>query len=263
MNVINLTPWDLGIASLLVVALAICNFIFHFHQSKELIIAAIRTTIQLIIIGFILRVVFQHAHLIWVVLIAIVMLLAASREITVRQKRRFKGWWGFNTATISMFTSTFLVTIFVLFVIINAKPWYLPQYSIPLLGIMLGNTMTGISLCLNHLTDATYQARHIIEQRLLLGETRQQVLHDIKRDSMHTGMIPMINGMVAAGIISLPGTMTGQILAGSPPLEAAKYQILIMFLLAASTGFGILFTLWLSSKRLFDERDRLRLDRLR
>ena len=262
MNIINLTPWDLAIASLLVIALAACNYIFHYQQSKELIIAAIRTTIQLLLIGFILRIVFQHVHLLWLILIAIVMLLAASREITVRQKRRFKGWWGFSTASISMFTSTFLVTLLVLFVIIGAKPWYMPQYSIPLLGIMLGNTMTGIALSLNHLTDATYQARHIIEQRLLLGETHTQVLHEIKRDSMHTGMIPMINGMVAAGLISLPGTMTGQILAGSPPLQAAKYQILIMFLLASTTGFGILFTLWLSSKRLFDERDRLRLDRL-
>ena len=73
----------------------------------------------------------------------------------------------------------------------------------------------------------------------------------------------MINAMAAAGIVSLPGMMTGQILAGNPPMEAVKYQILVMFLITAGTGFGTLSAVWLGSKRLFDERQRLRLDRLR
>jgi putative ABC transport system permease protein len=79
---------------------------------------------------------------------------------------------------------------------------------------------------------------------------------------MRVGMIPIINAMAAAGIVSLPGMMTGQILAGSPPLEAVKYQILIMFMIAAGTGFGTVIAVWIGSRRLFDERERLRLDRL-
>jgi ABC-type iron transport system FetAB permease component len=66
----------------------------------------------------------------------------------------------------------------------------------------------------------------------------------------------------AAGIVSLPGMMTGQILAGSPPIEAAKYQLLIMFLISAGTGLGSVVAVWIGSRRLFDERQRLRLDRL-
>jgi putative ABC transport system permease protein len=69
--------------------------------------------------------------------------------------------------------------------------------------------------------------------------------------------------MATAGIVSLPGMMTGQILAGNPPVEAVKYQILIMFLVASGTGFGTLGALALGARRLFDERQRLRLDRLR
>ena len=76
-------------------------------------------------------------------------------------------------------------------------------------------------------------------------------------------MMPIINAMTAAGVVSLPGMMTGQILAGAPPVEAVKYQILIMFLIAACTGFGTLMAVWLGSRHLFDERQRLRLDRLR
>ena len=75
-------------------------------------------------------------------------------------------------------------------------------------------------------------------------------------------MIPMINAMAAAGLVSLPGMMTGQILAGNPPTEAVRYQILIMFMIAAGSGFGTMAAVGLGARMLFDERGRLRLDRL-
>ncbi len=191
------------------------------------------------------------------------MLLAAGREVMARQKRRLKGWWGFGVGTSSMFVSSFAVTVAALVVIIGGSPWYAPQYAIPLLGMLLGNTMNGISLGMGRLTESAWQQRAVLEQRLLLGHDRSRAIGDIRRDSARTGMIPIINAMAAAGIVSLPGMMTGQILAGSPPVEAVKYQILIMFLIAAGTGFGVNLALWLTSQRLFDERHRLRLDRLR
>jgi len=122
--------------------------------------------------------------------------------------------------------------------------------------------MSGIALALDRLTTTAWQQRAIIEQRLMLGATRLEAIVEIRREAMRSGMMPIINAMAAAGLVSLPGMMTGQILAGSPPLEAVKYQILIMFLISAGTGFGVTAVLWLASKRLFDERDRLRLDKL-
>jgi putative ABC transport system permease protein len=85
---------------------------------------------------------------------------------------------------------------------------------------------------------------------------------EVRRESMRAGMIPTINAMAAAGIVSLPGMMTGQILAGSTPIDAVLYQILIMFLISGSTGFGTVIAVSLATRRLFDERHRLRLDRL-
>jgi putative ABC transport system permease protein len=79
---------------------------------------------------------------------------------------------------------------------------------------------------------------------------------------MRAGMIPIINAMAAAGVVSLPGMMTGQILAGSPPVEAVKYQILIMFLVTSGTGFAVITVLQLITRRMFDSRERLRFDRL-
>ena len=86
---------------------------------------------------------------------------------------------------------------------------------------------------------------------------------DLRREALRSGLIPIVNAMAAAGLVSLPGMMTGQILAGSPPLEAAKYQLLILFLIAGGTGLGTMAAVWIGSRRLFDDRQRLRLDRLR
>ncbi len=129
--------------------------------------------------------------------------------------------------------------------------------------MLLGNTMTGIALATDNMTTDFYEKRNIIEQRLYLGQTWQEASEDIRRNAMRTGMIPIINSMAAAGIVSLPGTMTGQILGGTPPLEAVKYQILILFLIAGGTGFGVVCSIWLTNRSLFDARHRLCLEKLR
>ena len=231
--------------------------------SQQLVIAAVRTTLQLFLIGYVLKFLFASSQWYWILLLSLVMVSIAGREVVARQKYRLHGMWGFGVGTSSMFASTFVITIMALVLIIGNRPWYEPQYAIPLLGMMLGNTMTGIALGMNTLSQAAVQQRKIIEGRLMLGQTWQQAVHDITRDAMRTGMIPIINSMAAAGVVSLPGMMTGQILAGSPPLIAVKYQILIMFMITAGTGFGTILAVKLTAARLFDDRHRLRPERLR
>jgi len=123
--------------------------------------------------------------------------------------------------------------------------------------------MTGIALALDKFTSDIFDQRNIVEQRLYLGETWQNATENIRKNAMRTGMIPIINAMAAAGVVSLPGTMTGQILGGSPPMEAVKYQILLLFLIAAGTGFGVICAIWLTSRNLFDDRHRLCLEKLK
>jgi putative ABC transport system permease protein len=263
MNVIILTPLDLTIAALLVLALAGLAIFLHLGLGRRILIAAVRTTVQLLLIGFVLKVLFENVHLTWITVMASVMLLAAGYEVMARQRYRFTGWWGYGIGTTSMFISSFAVTLIALIVIVAPDPWYKPQYAIPLLGMLLGNTMNGVALSIDHLTHTTRQQRNVIEGRLMLGQSWQEAIGDIQRDSMRIGMIPIINAMAAAGIISLPGMMTGQILSGTPPLEAVKYQILIMFLIASGTGMGTITANRIAAHRLFDHRHRLRSDRLR
>lgn len=262
MNLAILTHWDLMMAASLVILLALISRKMQMGIEGQLLLSASRTVIQLLLIGLVLKTIFSNVHLVWITLLAVLMLLMAGREVMARQKYRLTGWWGFGLGTAAMFVSSFSITLIALNVIINVDPWYEPQYAIPLLGMMLGNTMNGISLGQDRLNQAAWEKSAIIEARLMLGWTWSQAISDLRRDSIRSGLMPIINAMAAAGIVSLPGMMTGQILAGSPPMEAVKYQILIMFLIAAGTGFGTLVAVWFGSRRLFDERERLRLERL-
>jgi len=262
MNVISLSAFDLSIASLLILLLAFLSLVLKLDLAGQIIIAAIRTVVQLLLIGLLLKLLFTQVDLLFISILSIVMLLIAGREVMARQERRFGGWWGYGLGTMSMFISSFALTIYALVIVIGTEPWYTPQYAIPLLGMMLGNTMTGVALALDRLTSSAWQQRQVIEARLILGQDWRTAIGGITRESVRIGMMPMINAMAAAGIVSLPGMMTGQILAGTDPLEAVKYQILIMFLITAGTGFATMLATWVGAKHLFDDRQRLRLERL-
>jgi len=263
MNVIPLSTYDLSLAALLIGALALVSVRMRLNLATQLVVAALRTTIQLLLIGLILKFIFDRAHPAILVLISGVMLAIAGREVMRHQKRRFTGWWGYGVGSVSMFISSFIITILALVIIIDTEPWYQPRYAIPLLGMMLGNTMNGIALGLDRLIETTWDQRDVVEARLMLGESWKEAIADIRRDSIRSALIPIINSMSVAGLVSLPGMMTGQILGGSPPQEAVKYQILIMFLIASGIGFGTFTAVSMGARRLFDKRHRLRLDRLR
>jgi len=262
MTLISLSPFDLTLAAGLVLLLAALSWRLRLGVQRRILIAAVRSCVQLVLLGLVLKVLFETTDPLLIGLLVVIMLSVAGWEVMARQTRRFRGTWGYGIGALSMFLSSFSITVLALTVIIGVKPWYQPQYLIPLLGMLLGNTMSGIAIALDGLTRQASEAQTRIEARLLLGATWSEAIEDIRRDALRSGLIPIVNAMASAGVVSLPGMMTGQILAGSPPMEAAKYQLLIMFLIAAGTGLGSVAAVWIGSKRLFDERQRLRLDRL-
>ncbi len=263
MNLISLSALDLGLAALLVLGLAGLTSLLQLGMGRSLLVAALRSALQLMLLGLVLKALFAQVNPFFMGALALVMLLVAGYEVMARQQRRLGGIWGMGVGTLSRFLSSFSVTLLALTVIIQVEPWYTPQYLIPLLGMLLGNTMSGIAISMDNLTNTAWQQRQVIEARLMLGHDWNQAIGAIRRNALRAGLIPIVNAMTTAGIVSLPGMMTGQILAGSPPFEAAKYQIMILFLIAAGTGLGAVTAVWIASRRLFDERQRLRLDRLR
>jgi putative ABC transport system permease protein len=163
---------------------------------------------------------------------------------------RHPGIW--LSSLTSVWASSWIMTAVALFLIVPVRPWYSPQYAIPLLGMILGNTLNGISLGLDRLGGELAARRGQVETLLALGATRWEAARQPVQQAVRTGMIPIINSMMVVGIVSLPGMMTGQILAGASPLEAVKYQIVIMFLIASGTALGTVGVVLLSYLRLFD-----------
>ena len=262
MNFISLTYVDLAIASSLVFANALLSILLGLNLAKRFLIAATRTVIQLTLIGLVLKTLFALTSLWLTALAAMVMILFAGYEATARQRQRFTGFWTYGLGTSSMMAAGIIVTTFALTTQLRPDPWFDPRYAMPLLGMILGNTMTGISLGLNTLIGNAVRERVAIEARLTLGQDIRQAFGGVTREAVRTGLIPIINSMSAAGVVSLPGMMTGQILGGVPPVEAVKYQILIMFLIAGGTAIGLISAVYSGSWRLTDDRHRLRLDRL-
>jgi uncharacterized protein (TIGR00245 family) len=168
--VIELSVLDLALAALLILALAGLSLRLGLGMEQRLLMSAARTTIQLLLIGLVLKLLFDNVHFLWVAAMAAVMITAAGREVMARQKRRFTGGWGFGLGTLSMFVSSFTVTVIALVAVIGTTPWYAPQYAIPLLGMVLGNTMNGIALGLDRLTQDAAARRSVLEARLALGQ---------------------------------------------------------------------------------------------
>ncbi len=262
MTYVTLSYWDLVLAACLIVVNGALSVAYRLGIERQLMIATLRMCVQLGAIGFVLKFIFAQTSPLWTVGLAAIMILLAGREITARQTDRFRGWWtyGLGTATL-LFVGT-IATIFGVGILIGPEPWYAPRYVLPILGMMLGNTLTGISLGLENMTATVKRERTAIEARLALGATRFEALSQVQRQALKTGMMPIVNAMAASGIVALPGMMTGQILSGVDPIEATKYQLLIMFLIAGGTALGVFLSLGGAVRLLTDERHRLRLDRL-
>jgi putative ABC transport system permease protein len=262
MNFINLTVWDVAAVSVFVLLNGLLSLWLSLGIERQLLVATVRMVVQLSAVGAVLTLLFGVASLPWTLLMALVMVLFAGREIVARQKRRLSGWWGYGLGTATMTLAAATLTLVALLGSLQPEPWYDPRYAIPLFGMILGNAMTGISLGLDTLTTATVRERAAIEARIALGAARFDALRPVMQEAMRRGFMPMINSMAAAGVVSLPGMMTGQILAGIAPAEAVRYQLLIMFLIAGATGLGLLTAVLGGALRLTDHRHRLRPDRL-
>ena len=254
---IDLQYWQVGIAAGLILISGGISFLLRLGLEYKLLLASIRTVVQLILIGWVLRWIFPTkteppAPWYFVLGMLLVMTVIAGDAAVRPCKRRYRGVW--LDSVISMGISSWLmgfVAILAVLQVQRAHPWYEPQYCIPLMGMILGNTLNGIALGWDRLGDELANKRDQVETLLALGGTRWEAALGAIQTAVRTGMIPTLNTMMVVGIVSLPGMMTGQILAGMAPDQAVKYQIVIMFLIAVGTTMGTMMVVLLSYWRLF------------
>lgn len=259
---IPLSVWDLAFGSILVLGNAGLSLLLQLGLHRRLLISSVRMVVQLFLMGLVLTLLFTRLSP-WLTGLAVLVMIAfAGREVAARQERRLTGLWSYGLGTASMMLAALLVTVLALTTALKPDPWYDPRYALPLLGMILGNTMTGVSLGLSSLTMGLHQRRAAVEARLMLGDDRRAAFGPVVRQALRQALMPIINVMSATGVVSIPGMMTGQILGGVPPAEAVKYQIMILFLIAGGVGLGALAAVLGGMWRLSDTRHRLRLDRL-
>ena len=127
MDLILLSPLDLGIAACLVLLLAGMSWRLHLGVGNRVLIAAARSTVQLMLVGLVLKYLFEQSNPLLIALMALVMLSVAGFEILHRQRHRFRGPWGYGIGAVSMFTSSFAVLMLALTLVIRVEPWYQPQ----------------------------------------------------------------------------------------------------------------------------------------
>lgn len=252
---------DLALSATLLIANLMVSFRYRLKLEQSLAIAALRMIVQLVAVALLLRFLFEQTSPVWSIAFALLMAGGAILEVITRQHYRFKSWTPLLVTASPAFFAGLLTTL-VAIAVIGPSPWYAPRFLLPILGMLTGNTLSGVTLVLDALTSGAERERRVIEEKLALGATRLEAFDEILRRSLRTGMIPALNAMAAAGIVSLPGMMTGQILAGIDPLEAAKYQILIMFLIAGATAIAVLSAGLIAVHFITDDRHRLRLDYL-
>lgn len=256
-----LTIWDLAVAAALVLVAGTVSVGLKLGLGRSLAIASLRTVVQLALIGYLLQWVFQLDAAALVLAWLGLMIASAGRAAVQRSSRTFDGaaLYAWLTLTVAATLTTFTVTG----AIIHVDPWHDPQYVIPLCGMVLGNTLTGLSLCIDTLLEALDRGRADIEQRLSLGATSWEASRTVVRAAVRRGMVPILNSMTVVGIVSLPGMMTGQILAGADPIDAVKYQVVVMFMLAASTALGSIIMALLVQRKAFTAAHQLKRGHIR
>ncbi|MFN8627414.1 MAG: iron export ABC transporter permease subunit FetB [Candidatus Binatia bacterium] len=223
---------------------------------RDLAVAAARTFVQLLAIGYVLGYVFSTHSPLLIVGILLLMLLIAAWTVAARQRR--------PTRTLrllvlgSLGTGCGLTLVLGTQLILRITPWYNPYYLIPLMGMVIGNSLNSATLAVERLDSDLRSGRDQVEALLALGATSRQAAAAAMRNAMKAAMLPIVNSMMVVGLVSLPGMMTGQILGGNAPLIAIKYQVLIMYMIAFSTAVTAFVLTTLRARSYFTAAHQLR-----
>jgi putative ABC transport system permease protein len=227
-----------------IVLAGVSSVALRLGLGRDLIWGTVRCVAQLFLMGFVLRFLFglESAWPVWLVFAG--MILLAAQIVSGRVGR--SGAPVFWPTLVTMLLSYSVVSVVVTALIVQVRPWYKPQYFLPLGGMVIGNSMTAMALALERLLSGLDRNRAQVELFLSLGADRNEASRPFLREAIRAGMMPSIVSMMGVGVVFIPGMMTGQVLAGADPLVAVGYQIVVMLMLVGSTALGsVVSCLWL------------------
>lgn len=231
---------------------------YELGITKKLTISITRMTVQLLLVGVFLKYIFLYNNPIlnfgWI----LIMLLSANLSVTSNAGLNRKHFFLPVLGGIAISTGT--VAAILVSVIIRPEPLYDARYFIPLTGMILGNSMRGNVLILERFYTKMKDNQKLYSSYLLMGATQSEAIKPFVSESLRASLMPTVSVMATIGIVSLPGIMTGQILGGSLPLTAIKYQIAIMLAIFISMSFTGFLNIMLSVRTTFDKFNNLKPD---
>ncbi len=256
-GIIDLPVFQVALAYFFVLIVLIIVKFLGIRREKEIIISSVRMTLQLILTGYVLVYVFDNPNPI--ITLGIIILMEAFAVHTIFNK--FKGKLSKplkRAIALSMSVGTLSCLVYFLVIIVRISPWYEPQYFVPIAGMLIGNSMTGISLGVKSLLEGMTTQRALVEEALMLGATPQVATKTIINSTFDAAIMPTINSMVGMGIVFLPGMMTGQILSGTAPSTAIAYQLAIMLGILGAVALTVILMLQLGYRTFFNKEQQLR-----
>lgn len=225
-------------------------------EERGLFIASLRMVAQLLLVGYTLHLIFAFDSAFPVLAVLLVMGGLAVYTVAGRVKAKMPKLY--RVVGSAMLVGCGGTTLFFCYLVIGLDPWYDPRYLIPLAGMIFGNSMTGASLAAERLAEEIKARRDEIETALCLGATARQACGEAMKNAFNAALIPTVNAMAAMGIVFLPGMMTGQILSGTEPMIAVKYQIAIMCVITGSVAVTSFLILFQGYRSFFTSCDQLR-----
>lgn len=246
---------DLSRVLLSLIFIAVAALISRWQRGdleNDLLIAAVRAFIQLILIGYALDLIFEADHPFFTLLILLIMTTIAAQTTATRAKQTPNARM---IAAASIGGGSFL-TILVLLLLGVFQ--FTPQDIIPIGGMIIGNSMTTAALMMTRFSQDLIKQRDEIETMLALGADSRQASLPQWQNNLRAAMLPIIDTTKTVGLIKLPGAMTGMILAGASPLEAVQLQIIVMYMLVGATAFTGLGAAYLTYRQFFTRSHQLR-----
>lgn len=256
-GIINIEFARLIAAYIFVLVLLLIVKLRKISREKQIAIATLRMTVQLILAGYILTFIFENPHPLLTILIILIMEAFAIRNVFKQVKEELSRQLK-TIITISMLSGSIFSLLFFNLVVIHFSPWYDPRYFIPIAGMIIGNSMTGITLGVKTLLQGFSAEKAKIEGALILGAEPHTAAKPYVDNAFDSAVLPTINNMLGMGIVFLPGMMTGQILSGISPLLAIEYQIAILLGILGSVSLTVILFLLLGYKTFFTSDSRLR-----
>jgi len=254
----EITWVDVAISLSLVAVVLVVALVQRLGIAKSVLIGSVRTFAQLMLIGYVLKFVFDLSKWYWVVLMVAVMLVVASRTAAARDECRCPGKALLAGTAI---TSGVLITMLtVIGLVIRLRPWYTPHIFIPITGMVIGNTMNAVALAMSRFRGEVGSSMGEVETALALGATPAEACVRQRRRAVRSALVPTINALMVVGLVQLPGMMSGQIIAGVLSVEAVRYQIVIMYMVASGAAVGSFVAVQLLRRQLFTQRHQLRSD---